>query len=112
MERTIGNLAAMKGKVFVRLSTKDEAIRFKQMAEDEGFVFEDGVKPTARTCARIMAVNSDSTISYVGSIGAMAFQSGVKVISGEKLIRVDFEKYVSGDKHYLCRMKDILPHKD
>lgn len=103
MERTIKNLAAMNGRVYVRFATQEGSIRFLKMAEDEGFTFGDGVKPTQRECGEIMAVNHDNTLNYVGYIGSMAFQAGAEKIGDETLIRIDFEKYVSGEDDYLYK---------
>ena len=84
-------------------AAQEGAARFLQMAEDEGFTFGDGVKPIKRECGEIMAINQDNTINFVGHIGAIAFQAGAKKIGNEELIRIDFDKYVSGEKHFLFK---------
>lgn len=84
-------------------AAQEGAARFLQMSEDEGFTFGDGVKPTKRECGEIMAINQDNTINFIGHIGAIAFQAGAKKIGNEGLIRIDFDKYVSGEKHFLFR---------
>ena len=99
--RTIKNISGMEGRAYVYLSNDDIGNKFMQMAEDEGFTFGDGVKPTERQYAEVMAVNHNSTINYVGVNGRMAFGSGVKTIGDEVLIRIDFEKYLNGDESYL-----------
>lgn len=50
-----------------------------------------------------MAINQDNTINFIGHIGAIAFQAGAKKIGNEELIRIDFDKYVSGEKHFLFK---------
>ena len=99
--RTIKNISGMEGRAYVYLSNDEIGNKFMQMAEDEGFTFGDGVKPTERQYAEVMAVNHNSTINYVGVNGRMAFGSGAKTIGDEALIRIDFEKYLSGDESYL-----------
>ena len=99
--RTIKNISGMDGRAYVYLSTDEIGNKYMQMAEDEGFTFGDGVKPTERQYAEVMAVNHNSTINYVGVNGRMAFGSGVKTIGDEVLIRIDFEKYLNGDESYL-----------
>ena len=99
--RTIKNISGMEGRAYVYLSNDEIGNKFMQMAEDEGFTFGDGVKPTERQYAEVMAVNHHSTINYVGVNGRMAFGSGVKTIGDEVLIRIDFGKYLSGDESYL-----------
>ncbi len=103
MERTIRNLAEMKDRVYLYFATQKGAIRFQHMAEDEGFTFGDGAKPTERECAEIMAINHDNTINFVGHIGTTAFMAGAKKIGNEGLIRVDFDKYVSGEKDFFFK---------
>lgn len=99
--RTIRNISEMDGRTYVYLANDEIGNKFMQMAEDEGFTFGDGVKPTERQYAEVMAVNHHSTINYVGVNGRMAFGSGVKTIGDEVLIRIDFGKYLSGDESYL-----------
>jgi len=87
-------------KVYVYLANKEIGNKFMQQAEDEGFTFNDGAKPTSRCYAEIMAVNSNYTINFVGNVGRIAFGSGTKTVSGQKLVRVDFEKYINGESDY------------
>lgn len=98
--RTIKELSKKNGRVYVYLSNVAVGERFLQQAEDEGFVFADGAKPTERCYAEIMAVNGNLTINFVGTNGRIAFGSGVKKIGDDELIRVDFEKYIGGATDY------------
>lgn len=50
-----------------------------------------------------MAINHDCTINFVGFLGTIAFHSVVKTIGDETLIRVDFDKYVSGEEDFLFK---------
>lgn len=100
MERTIKNLANMDGRVYVFLENVEIGEKFLQQAESEGFTFGDGVKPTERCYAEIMAVNGDLTINFVGTNGRIAFGGGAATIGGKKLIRIDFKKYVAGAENY------------
>lgn len=85
----------MNGRVYVYLANSDVGEKFLLQAEQEGFTFTDGAKPTERCYAEIMAVNRDITINFVGMNGRIAFGSGAKTIGNETLIRIDFEKYIS-----------------
>lgn len=91
MTKTIKELSEMDGRVYVHLASAEKAERFLRQAEEEGFTFADGVKPTERHCSEIMAVNHDRTINYVGYVGHMAYGSGTDEVNGEKLIRVEYE---------------------
>lgn len=101
--RTIKNLVEQNNdkKVYVYLANDEIGNKFMQQAESEGIAFNDGVKPTERNYAEIMAVNNDFTINFVGSVGRMAFGSGTESIGDKKLLRVDFEKYIKGEKDFL-----------
>ena len=98
--RTIKNISEMEGRAYVYLANNEIGNKFMQMAEDEGFTFGDGVKPTERQYAEVMAVNHNATINYVGANGRMAFGSGAKTIGDERLIRIDFRKYISDTNEY------------
>ena len=91
--RNVTELSKLNGKVYVYLKDKVIARRFMQDAENEGFTFGDGEKPTARPGNNLYVVNRDWTISHVGWAGHMAFQSA-KYVGEQELIRVDYEKYL------------------
>ncbi len=85
----------MNGRVYIYLPNAEIGNKFMRCAENEGFVFADGTKPTERCYANVIAVNNNRTINYVGFTGRIAFGSGAKTVCGEQLIRVDFEKYIN-----------------
>lgn len=93
MKKTIENLAKLDGRVYVYLKNAEIGNAFLFDAQNEGFAFCDGEKPTNRHYAEIMAVNKDKTLNYVGIIGRIAYGSGADKIGNEKLIRIDYEKY-------------------
>ena len=93
MSKTIRELAKLNGRVYVYLADETTGKQFLEQAEQEGFTFGDGVKPTQRHWSELMAVNRDGTINYVGTNGRIAWSSGAKTIGGEALIRVDFRRY-------------------
>ena len=98
--RTVGNLLSLDGRVWVYLSSTTLAKLFLKNAEEEGFTFGDGVKPTERDTSDIFALHPDWTIHYVGYIGHLAFHSPDHVI-GEPLVRVDYGKYMAGRDDYI-----------
>lgn len=87
-------LAAYSGKIYVYLDNADIAKQFLQDAENEGFTFCDGINPTERTPANIMAINRDLTINYVGFIGRMAYQAA-NTIGNETLTKIDYRDIIS-----------------
>ena len=54
-----------------------------------------------RHTSDIIVVNHNRTINYVGTVGKIAFDSGAKKIGGERLICVEFEKYMRGKAEYI-----------
>ena len=59
-------------------------------AEAEGFTFADGVKPTEREAASVMAVNPNGTINYVGAVGMMAYGAPVASIGDKPLLCIEY----------------------
>ena len=98
--RNVTELSKMNGKVYVYLRNEVIVRKFLKDAENEGFTFGDGEKPTVRPGNNLYVVNRDWTINYVGWAGHMAFQSA-KCIGEQELIRVDYEKYLLGEEEYL-----------
>ena len=94
MTHTIKQLAKMDGRVYVFFKTDELCREFLFQAEQEGFTFQDGAKPTERHTSDIIAVNNDFTINYVGSVGHVAFGSNVKRIGENNLIRIDYKEYI------------------
>ena len=45
-------------------------------------------------------VSADDTIGYVGIAGRTAKVSKVKETGSKEIVKVDFEKYISGDDDY------------
>jgi hypothetical protein len=93
MSRTIKQSAELEGRVYVHLANGKVGNDFLRQAEAEGFIFGDGVKPTERDYAAVMAINQDHTINYVGFVGMMAYGSGAKMIGNKQLIRIEFDKW-------------------
>ena len=76
------------------LATADIGKRFLQDAENEGFMFRDGVKPTQREADSIFAINDDMTINYVGFVGHVAYQAADR-IGNKPLIKIDYRDIIN-----------------
>lgn len=100
MKRTIKQLAETKGRVYGYAADKETGIKFMKAAEEEGFTFGDGAKPTEREWRDFIAVNHDCTINYIGTYGRVAFGATDKV-GDEKLIKIDLKKYLDGEEDYI-----------
>lgn len=79
------------GRIYIFLADDFVGNRFMENAEKEGFVFGDGIKPTERNYANIIAINRDMTINYVGFVGRVAFQFADK-IGDQQLIKIDYRE--------------------
>ena len=89
--KTITEISQLNGRVYVHLATQELALQFLRQAEEEGFTFRDGAKPTTRGATEAMAVNADRTINYVGTVGHIAFQGKASSVGTKKLIAVEYE---------------------
>ena len=86
--KTITSLINANKKVYVRMSSDEICKAFFAQAENEGFLF-GGMKPTAKHPSDLIAVLSDKTLCYVGTIGRMAAGSvaeNVCVIDAEEIL--------------------------
>ena len=102
--RNVTELSKLPGKVYVYLNGPATTEKFLQAAEAEGFTFGDGARPKSRPGNDLYAVGPDHTISHCGFTGHMAFQAA-KTVGGQKLIRVDYEKYLAGGEDYMFLRK-------
>ena len=88
---SIKKITEMNGRVYVHFKTAAQGLDFLRRAEQEGFTFTDGAKPTSRQCADTIAVNKDGTINYVGTNGRIAYHIGVNKIRDDRLIRIEYD---------------------
>ena len=99
--RTIAELLNLDGRVYVYVPSKNIRRLFLKNAQEEGFKFADGVKPTRRRAYDdIYALNKDFTLNFVGYIGHIAFHHP-EVPNDYNLIRVDYAAYLSGAENYI-----------
>ena len=94
--KTIRQLIGKEQKVYIVLRNKAIQYRFMSDAEYEGITFGDKVKATEREADDIMALQPDGTICYLGWAGRMCYHN-----RKQGVIRVDYEKYISGAKDYV-----------
>lgn len=60
--------------VYVKLKDEKTAEEFLKTAEEEGFLFYDGAKPTSRKKSDLYALKKDKTLCFVGFAGHMRVQ--------------------------------------
>lgn len=86
--KTIESLINTSKKVYVKMSSDEICKAFFAQAEREGFLF-GGEKPTKKEPSDIIAVLSNKTLCYVGTIGRIAIQSGAEnvcVVDAEEIL--------------------------
>ena len=83
-------------KLYIYLRNPIIGKAFMQIAEDEGFLFSDGKKPTKRKSGDIMAIYKNKEICYVGYTGHIAFRS-----QNCNIKKIDFEKLLNHSKDYI-----------
>lgn len=95
--RTIKELISNEKKVYILLKSKAIQYRFMSDAECEGITYGDNVKPTERPVDDIMALQSNGTICFLGWAGRVCYHYAIQ----NNIIRVDYEKYISGDADFI-----------
>ena len=78
---------------YVYCRSRAIAERFLRDAEEEGFMFGDGKKPTEMNADDIFALNDDFTMSYTGFAPHAMFGGG-----GSHVIWIDYENISAGQR--------------
>ncbi|MCD8118415.1 MAG: hypothetical protein LUE29_02795 [Lachnospiraceae bacterium] len=100
--RTLKALAALDARVYVYCPDRRTKQQFIEDAENEYFCYRDGVSLKEREPEDIMALNRDRTVNFVGYIGHLVFHTTAKEIGDKVLLKVDYRKYVAGEKNFIC----------
>ncbi len=98
--RTIKELTKMNGRIYFLLRDQVARARFYLAAQEEGVCYRDGVSVLDRSPDSEMALNPDMTINFLGYAGNLAWRTA-DVVGGQKLIRVDMDRYLRGEPDYL-----------
>ncbi len=105
MERTLENLRnAISGQIYIYCGNEKIGKQFLQDAETEGYRFGK-IKPTDNGWINIAALEKKKQLSFVGFCGHMNFQCNGG--DGGGLTRVDYEKYINGDKNFIFKNKPL-----
>ena len=97
--RTIKELINNEKKVYILLKTKAIQYRFMSDAEREGITYGDKATATEHHVDDIMALQPDGTICFLGWAGRMCYHYARQ----NNIVRVDYEKYVSGNADYMVK---------
>ena len=102
-ERTIRNIVALGGFIYVYFSDPVNCAKFLHMADEEGLQKDGSGSPMDMHLTDWLRVYKDGTLSYVQTNGRQLIQSGIRETMGEKVHRIDFDKYINGEKDYSWR---------
>lgn len=109
--RTLTELrAGLKGRIYIYLDNDETCRKFLRKAEDEGYHF-GGIKPTESGGSGIIALEKNKQLSFVGFVGHMAFQCNGGSNKGNGFYRIDYRKFIGGDKDYMFKDKPKLQMK-
>ena len=67
--------------IYVHLADNQTALRFLRDAENQGFTFSDGEKPTEKHISDFFVLHSDLSMNYIGAVGRIAYQCNAKSIT-------------------------------
>ena len=99
--RTVGSLLSLDGQIFVFFRSRNIFNLFLKHAEQDGFTFQDGTKPTDCSQMDLIALHDDWTLNHVGWAGHMLFRNPAALLGETPLIRVDYGKYLAGREDYI-----------
>lgn len=80
--------------IYVLFNNQALCRQFLSQAEWEGFTIDDK-KPTEIEWTDALAVQPDKKLCHLGFASRMALHSSQK-----NIVRIDYEKYINGAKHY------------
>ncbi len=83
--------------IYIYCKSENIARRFLKDAEEEGFTFGDGIRPTEKEGSDLFALHPDFTVSYTGCAGYMLFRNP----ECGNVMRIDYGKYISGLNAYM-----------
>lgn len=87
-------------KVYFYLPTEECKKEFARMLGEEGFVNTEGESARKIDPDSIMSVHKDGVVYFCGQPGHYIMAQ--KRFCGRTVLRIDFEKFVSGEKNYAC----------
>lgn len=90
------------GKVYIYLKDEKTLRRFYADAQTQGWRF-GALRPADALPDELIALNKNRQLSHVGFVGRIAFRCGGGSSAKGRFHRIDYAKYISGDKKY--RMK-------
>ena len=92
--RTITNLINPEKHIYVLFNNQALCRQFLAQAEWEGFTI-GYKKPTEIEWTDVLAIQPDKKLCHLGFASRMALHS-----SQRNIVRIDYEKYINGAKHY------------
>lgn len=95
----VAELTKLPGRVYVFVPNSKIERKFLSDAEKEGFLFENGDRPTADLGNSLYQLMRDRTLRHVTFVGPVTFGER-DIETQENRHYIDYEKYISGKKDY------------
>ncbi len=102
-KRSFEDMMRLEGVKWVYLPNKRIFYQFILDADAAGFTTGKGGSLFDCACYDIVAVHDDGTIGFVGFVGHMAFHSTQTHFGDKPFLRIDYQKFIDGEKDYLCK---------
>ena len=98
--RELKDLVKDNEQVWIYCENESLQSKFLNQAETEGFMALNGQKPTELFHHQLYGINSDMTMGYLAiMIWCLSFPKDGSV---DPHLRVNYEKYISGEEDYIC----------
>ena len=97
--RSLYVLSQTENRIYLSVPTPEAASLLCRALTAEGFTL-GGKTPEPAQMGAVMVLNPDRTVRYPGIAGVMAFGCA-ETVGGRPLLRVDAEKYLTGEPEYL-----------
>ena len=99
--RSLSVLSQTEGRVYLSVPTPEAGALLCRALAAEGFTL-GGKIPKPEQMGAVMVLNPDCTVTYPGIAGNLAFACA-KTVGDQPLLRVDAEKYLTGESEYLIK---------
>ena len=99
MSRKISDLVHLAGDVYIYVPNKDIEKKFLEDAEEEGYTFGNGFRPTGSLGNDLYRIYKDMTLCHVNFFGHAAFDNK-NIGSLDDRHYIDYGKYIGEEDIY------------
>ena len=110
--RPISELFKHEGALYIHCASPAVKAMLARDLTEQGFRFRDGASPEQRELDSLMCIHRDYTIGFCGYVCQVQYNIGpsdqleyCKENSERGATRIDYARFISGDKKYVLRRK-------